>query len=65
MAYNDYKLVEGEDKSLYYVREVKTDQIIKSFKNFSEARKFLAFLNKGGAFDGWTPEFFLKNIVKN
>ncbi len=59
MAYNDYKLVEGEDKALYYIKEVKTDQVIKAFRSFSDARKFLKFLNSGGGFSGWTPSFLL------
>ncbi len=64
MAYNDYKLVEGEDKALYYIREVKTDQVIKAFRSFSDARKFLKHLNMGGGFSSWTPTFFLTDTKK-
>lgn len=64
MGYSDYNIIEGENKSLYYVKENKTGQIIESFKNFNEARKFMVSLNKGAGFNGWTPNFFLKNIGK-
>ena len=64
MGYHDYKLVEGEDKALYYVKEVKTDQVIKAFRSFSDARKFMVHLNKGGGFDSWTPTFFLTEPKK-
>ena len=64
MAYNNYKIVEGEDKSLYYIKENKTEHIIRSFKEFNEARRFMVSLNKGAAFDGWTPKFFLQNCKK-
>ena len=55
-----YSLVEGEDKALYYIKENKTDQVIKAFKSFSDARKFLKHLENGGGFHGWTPNFFVE-----
>ena len=58
----NYNLVEGENKSLYYVKENMTDQVIKSFKEFNEARKFLRSLNLGAGFAGWTPSFVLREI---
>jgi len=59
---NNYKIIEGDKKSVFHVKENKTDQIIKTFKNFNEARKFVAHLNKGAFFDGFTPNFFLKSM---
>jgi hypothetical protein len=60
----NYNLVEGKkDRNLYDVLETSTDQVIRSFSGFSEARAFLRHLNLGGAFDGWTPSFMLKNYV--
>jgi hypothetical protein len=32
------------------------------FKEKEEAKSLMRFLNLGGAFDGWTPGFILKNI---
>lgn len=55
----NYNLVEGEDKSLYYVKEEATGQIIESFKVFNEARSFMKHLNLGGGFDGFTPSFMV------
>jgi hypothetical protein len=59
-----YNLVEGHDRSMYDVLETTTEQVIKSFPGdkFLEARTFMRHLNLGGAFDGWTPSFLLKNI---
>lgn len=45
--------------------ESKTDQVIKTFTMYSEAKKMLRHLNLGGGFDGWTPQFFLKKIPEN
>lgn len=59
-----YNIVEGENKTLYYIKEAKTDQIIKTFNNWSDARKLFKHLNAGGGFDGFTPTFFLKNSQK-
>lgn len=56
----NYIVSEGENKSLYYVKETATGHIIKTFKGFSDARRFMISLNKGAGFDGWTPKFFLK-----
>ena len=60
----NYNLVEGKDRSMYVVIEETTNQVIKSFpgNKFLEARNFMRHLNLGGAFDGWTPSFLLKNI---
>lgn len=61
MAIN-YKLIEGENKSIYHVKETATGHIIKSFRQFSEAKKFMKHLNLGGGFDSWTPSFFLCEV---
>ena len=60
----NYSIVEGENKSVYYVKEDSTDQIIESFSDWSDARKCMKHLNSGGGFDGFTPTFFLKNTEK-
>jgi len=61
MSFSNYKIVEAENKTLYHIKEVKTEHIIKTFSNFSEARKFLTHLNKGGGFAGWSPNFIVKS----
>lgn len=53
----DYKLV--EENKTYSVYEIATEQVIKSFTDKSEAKKFLRHLNLGGGFSGWTPTFFM------
>jgi len=55
----NYKLVQTS------VVETKTEQVIKTFNDRNEAKKFMRHLNLGGGFDSWTPSFILKNIFKN
>lgn len=59
MAYG-YKLVENNNS--YSIFEISTDQIVKSFNDKKEAKKFLRHLNLGGGFDGWSPSFFLRPV---
>lgn len=56
----DYKIV--EENKTYKVFEVTTEQVIKTFTDKTEAKKFLRHLNLGGGFSGWTPTFFLLPI---
>jgi hypothetical protein len=44
------------------VFEIATEQVIKSFTDKTEAKKFLRRLNLGGGFNGWTPTFFMVPI---
>jgi hypothetical protein len=46
------------------VIETATDQVIKKFETVEAAKKFMRHLNLGGAFDGWSPSFILKSVVK-
>jgi hypothetical protein len=62
---HNYTLVEGDEKSLYFIKEAKTGHVIRAFRSFSDARKFMNHLNKGIGFDGWTPNFFLKGSNKS
>lgn len=41
------------------IREEKTGHIVYSGENRNESYKRLSFFNMGGAFDGWTPSFFM------
>lgn len=42
------------------VVELATDQAIKRFETFQDARNFAKTLESGHAFDGWTPSFMLQ-----
>lgn len=56
----NYKI--EEINSNFVVVETQTEQIVRAFNTRDKARKFMKFLNLGGAFDGWTPTFFLKRL---
>ena len=59
----DYKVVKvGET---YCVEEKATGYHIRSFNKQDEAKKYMKFLNLGGAFSGWTPSFILNSSSKN
>jgi len=46
----------------YNVIETPSEQIIKTYQVYKDARHLMRHLNLGGAFDGWTPTFMLKKI---
>ncbi len=48
--------------SQYIVIENQTKHHIKQFDKSYEAHRFCKKLNEGNGFQGWTPDFFLKNI---
>ena len=50
------------DSTEYNVIETPTDQVIKVYKAYKDAKELMRHLNLGGAFDGWTPPFMLKKI---
>lgn len=62
MAYA-YKMI--EDINTFGVYEIATEQVIKTFKDKTEARKFLRHVNLGGGFNGWTPTFFMRPLEIN
>jgi hypothetical protein len=62
MAMN-YKVI--EIGGAFVVEEKETNQIIETFDEYSEAKKYMKFLNLGGGFDGFTPSFILNNSSKN
>jgi len=55
----NYRVVEGIN---FTVVETATDHIIKTYKTLKEAKSFMRYLNLGGGFDGFTPEFILKKV---
>lgn len=52
-----------EDDFVWCVIETPTDQIIKVFTFEEDASDYCSFLNEGGAFDGFTPTFVLREVV--
>jgi hypothetical protein len=46
----------------YNVIETPSEQIIKTYQVYKDAKDLMRHLNLGGAFDGWTPTFMLKKI---
>ena len=60
---NNYSIVE-QSKRIQIV-ENKTGHIVFTSKKKGLAYKQLTFFNMGGAFDGWTPSFFLIEMPKN
>lgn len=63
----DYKVAVGNKKSSFWweVIEEATGQVIKTFDFEEDAIAFSLFLMKGGAFDGFTPSFFLREWKVN
>ena len=54
----NYEIV--NENGLFWVMETQTEHLIRSFVFIKDARMYMNKLNAGGAFDGWTPKFFLK-----
>jgi hypothetical protein len=59
----DVLLVEDDDCAFWAVLENKTEQPIDFFYFEEDAKEYKQFLNSGGAFDGFTPSFVLKEVV--
>tara|TARA_R110000851_G_scaffold141324_2_gene279152 strand:- start:2422 stop:2613 length:192 start_codon:yes stop_codon:yes gene_type:complete len=57
-----YKTVRRNRK--YCILEVDTDQILACFKTQDIANNNMNYLNYGGGFDGWTPEFLCIKELK-
>ena len=56
-----YKLIPEliDNEFSWNVFEKKTEQVIESFYFEDDAKAYMQFLEKGGAFDGFTPSFIL------
>ena len=64
-----YRVVEAN--KLFHVMEEKTIEnnvsevaTIKSFSDRQEAKVLMRRLNGGSGFNGWTPNFFLREVTK-
>lgn len=64
----NYKIVEHDGKySVVELRHVVLEEkIIDTFTDREDARTAVRFLNLGGGFDGWTPDFMMTpfNVVE-
>lgn len=58
----NYRYVKSAIVDRHDILEVKTGHIIKSGLTQAVAKETTRKLNFGTGFDGWTPEFFLKQI---
>jgi hypothetical protein len=54
--------VDHDNNTYYCVFENYTEQVLDFFLIESEANKKKKLLDKGGAFDGFTPEFVLRKV---
>ena len=52
----------GNADFVWCVIEEPTEQVIQSFDFEEDADEYCKFLNKGGAFDGFTPTFLLRSV---
>ena len=53
---NKYKIKKNKNKH-FQVVEIETENVLKTFCNFSDAKKLQIHLNLGGGFNGFTPNF--------
>ena len=58
----NYRYVKSAIVNRHDILEVKTGNIIKTGLTQVAAKETTRKLNFGMGFDGWTPEFFLKQI---
>jgi hypothetical protein len=65
MMNQKYDIVVVKDDTDYFfcLYENATEQAIDFFLFKDDAEDKLEFLNRGGAFDGFTPSFLLKEVV--
>jgi hypothetical protein len=55
--------LEVDSDFIWCVMETKTEQLIQAFEFEEEAEEYKEFLMDGGAFDGFTPSFVLREVV--
>jgi hypothetical protein len=55
--------LEVDSDFIWCVMETKTEQLIEAFEFEDEAEEYKDFLMSGGAFDGFTPSFILREVV--
>ena len=60
--YDCYPQIDNNDYLHWYVYEKISEQIVAEFFFEDDAVDYTLFLNKGGAFDGFTPKYILTEI---
>jgi hypothetical protein len=60
MAEYSYVKENGE----FLIKERATGYTVRYFFDLDQTKKFIKHLNSGGAFAGWTPNFFLVERYK-
>ena len=55
----NYKIITNPGH-FFDVVETNTNQIIRTFTVHQEAKSYMRFLNLGGGFDGFTPNFLIE-----
>ena len=63
MNYYVLPLQTEDNDFIWCVMERETEQLIRAFAFEDEADDYSDFLNDGGAFDGFTPSFILREVV--
>lgn len=51
-----------DDEFRWCIYEQKTEHVVASFFFQDDALDYMEFLEDGGAFDGWTPEFIIRKV---
>jgi len=60
--YTLHVLTDDDNGTFYCVFEEQTQQVYDFFYFEEDAVSCISFLNSGGAFDGFTPNFMLKQV---
>ncbi len=63
MNYSVNPVMTDDNDFVWCVIEDPTEQIIMVFEFEEDASDYCQFLNEGGAFDGFTPSFILREVV--
>lgn len=58
-TWNNKKYKYAKREGVWEVRENATDQVVDKFPTHDMAAKRARFMERGGAFAGWTPSFIL------
>ena len=56
---------EQNNEYLWAVYELATEQVIDAFYFEEDAMRLAKRMERGGAFSGWTPSFFLTKVAIN
>ena len=63
--YKYYPTFDGDDNLIWHVYEKNTDQVVGEFFFEEDAAEMAMFLEKGGAFAGYTPTFMMTKVPTN